>query len=195
MKTAWIIEPSPLWLKSYLGPSEHCGSSGLRVLQFLVGFLFLVSAHYCFGLMSQSLVVMHLAHRLLTHPCRSLLLILVLLMVLAPTSVVWAPALGVQRMKFVHFETKIAQISSITNWMSRMDSHITETLGRFATRLTEMEENSNAFATRMCKLETGAPSGSSGPNLARLWIILGPSDGFPATGSLGSYGPGSSDDN
>ena len=43
--------------------------------------------------------------------------------------------------KFAHFETQIAQIPSITNWMSRMDSHITKTLGDFATGLTEMEQN------------------------------------------------------
>ena len=28
--------------------------------------------------------------------------------------------------KIVHFETQIAQIPPLTNWMSRMDSHITE---------------------------------------------------------------------
>ena len=33
--------------------------------------------------------------------------------------------------KFVHFETKIAQILAITTWMSRLDSHITKTLWGF----------------------------------------------------------------
>ena len=41
--------------------------------------------------------------------------------------------------KFVHFQTQIAQILSLTNWMSRMGLHITKTLGDFATRLAEME--------------------------------------------------------
>ena len=40
--------------------------------------------------------------------------------------------------KFAHFETQIAQIPALTTWMSRMASHITKTLGDFATRLAEM---------------------------------------------------------
>ena len=88
--------------------------------------------------------------------------------------------------KFVHFET---QIPSITN------SHITQTLGDFSTGLTEMEQNLNALTTRRCKLETSAASGSSGPDWARSCNILRLSDGSTATGSLGSRGPGSSDDN
>ena len=50
----------------------------------------------------------------------------------------------------VHFETQIAKIPSLTNWMSRIHSHITKTLGDFSTRLTEIEQNFNALATRMC---------------------------------------------
>ena len=56
--------------------------------------------------------------------------------------------------KFVHFETQIAQIPALTTWMSRMDSHISKTLGDFATRLTEMEQNFSALTARMCKFET-----------------------------------------
>ena len=85
--------------------------------------------------------------------------------------------------KFVHFETQFAQIPCITNWMSRMDSHITKTLGDFQIRLTEMEQSFNALSTRMCKLETGAASGSSGPDSVRSWNMLGHSDGSTATGS------------
>ena len=39
--------------------------------------------------------------------------------------------LGALLSKFVHFETQIAQIPALTTWMSRMDSHITKTLGEF----------------------------------------------------------------
>ena len=56
--------------------------------------------------------------------------------------------------KFVHFETQIAQIPALTTWMSRMDSHLSKTLGDFATRLTEMEQNFSALTARMCKFET-----------------------------------------
>ena len=49
--------------------------------------------------------------------------------------------LGALLSKFVHFEAQIDEIPALTTWMSRMDSHITKTLGDFATRLTEMEQN------------------------------------------------------
>ena len=60
--------------------------------------------------------------------------------------------------KFVHFETQIAQIPALTNWMFRVDSHITKTLGDFATRLTEMEQNFSTGTARLCKVETYAAS-------------------------------------
>ena len=50
--------------------------------------------------------------------------------------------------KFVHFETQIAQIPALTNWMSRMDSHITKTLGDFVTGPTEMEQNFSTLTAR-----------------------------------------------
>ena len=56
--------------------------------------------------------------------------------------------------KFAQFETQIAQIPTLTNWMSRMDSHITKTLGDFAAGLTDMEQNFSALTARMCKSET-----------------------------------------
>ena len=59
---------------------------------------------------------------------------------------------------FVHFETQIAQIPALTTWMSRVDSHITKTLGDFATRLAEMEKNFSTFTARLCKVESYAPS-------------------------------------
>ena len=49
--------------------------------------------------------------------------------------------------KFVHFETQIAQIPALTAWVSRMDSHITKTLGDFATRLAEMEKFQHLHST------------------------------------------------
>ena len=41
--------------------------------------------------------------------------------------------------KFAHFETQLAQVPAITDWMSRMESHMSKTLGEFASRLAEME--------------------------------------------------------
>ena len=45
------------------------------------------------------------------------------------------------------------------------------------------------------KMKTNAASASSGSGSARSWNLLGQSDGSTATGSLGSHGWGSSDDN
>ena len=92
--------------------------------------------------------------------------------------------------KIAHFEAQIAQIPALTTWMSRMDSHISKTLGDFASRLTEMEQNFSAITARMCKLETFAASASNGS--ARFWPSLEQVDGSTAAGS---HGPGSSDDN
>ena len=63
--------------------------------------------------------------------------------------------------KFVHCEAQLAQILTLSNWMSRVESHVTNTLGGFAARLTEMEQNFSAFTARMCKIETGVTSASS----------------------------------
>ena len=72
--------------------------------------------------------------------------------------------------KFVHCEAQLAQILTLTNWMSRMESHVAKTLGGFVARLTEMEQNFSAFTARMCKIETGvtsAPSVSGYPSGSR----------------------------
>ena len=65
------------------------------------------------------------------------------------------------RSNFVHFETQIAKIPALTNGMSRMDSHITKTLGDFATGLSEMEKSFNTLTARMCMVETEAASASN----------------------------------
>ena len=50
-------------------------------------------------------------------------------------------------------------------------------------------------AASVTTLDTNATSVSSGSGSQRSWNILGHSDGSTASGSLGSHGPGSSDDN
>ena len=94
--------------------------------------------------------------------------------------------------KFVHFETQIAQIPALTAWMSGMDSHITKTLGDFATRLAEMEQNISTLTARLCKVETYAASASNVSGSARSWPSLEQVDGNTAAGS---HGPGSPNDN
>ena len=77
----------------------------------------------------------------------------------------------------------MAQIPTLTNWMSRMESHIPQTLGDFVTRLTVMEQNFSAFTTRMCKFETCAASASHVAGSARSLPILEQVDGCTAAGS------------
>ena len=91
--------------------------------------------------------------------------------------------------KFVHFETQIAQIPAITTWMSRMDSHITKTLGDFATRLAAIEQNFSTFSARLWKVETYAASASHVSGSARSWPSVEQVDGSTAARS---HGPGSS---
>ena len=61
--------------------------------------------------------------------------------------------------------------------------------------LTNIEQMVSSLAARVTALETNATSVSSGSSSARSWKKLGRSDGSTAIGSLGSHGPGSSDDN
>ena len=91
-----------------------------------------------------------------------------------------------------HFEAQLAQIPAVTNWMSRMDSHITTTLGDFATRLAEMEQNFSTLTARLCKVEIYAASASNVSGSARSWPSLEQDDGSTAAGP---HGPGSSNDN
>ena len=69
-----------------------------------------------------------------------------------------------------------------------MDSHITKTLGNFATRLAEMEQNFSTLTARLCKVETHAASAGS----VRSRPTLEQVDGSTAAGS---HGPESSYDN
>ena len=68
-------------------------------------------------------------------------------------------------------------ILNLTNWMSRVESRVTNTLGGFAARLTEMEQSLSAFIARMCKIETGVTSASSVSGCPfGSWPLLGPTD-------------------
>ena len=63
------------------------------------------------------------------------------------------------------------------------------------TKITHILQIVGSLVARVTSLETNAASGSSSPDTARYWNMLGQSNGSTATGSLGSHGPGSSDDN
>ena len=72
---------------------------------------------------------------------------------------------------------------------------LAQTVAAQTTKITGIEQIVGSLVGRVTTLETGAASGSSGPDSARSWNILGHSDGSTATGSLGSHGPGLSDGN
>ena len=105
------------------------------------------------------------------------LLLILFLSVLAPTSMVRLLS------QFAQFKEQIAQIPTLRNWMSRMDSHITK----------ETEQNFSSLTARMCKVETYPAPASNVSGSARSWPSGEQVDGSTAR-SLGSHGPGSSDD-
>ena len=136
-----------------------------------------------------------------TLPCpdrRLYLRMMVLLMVLVMTSMEWAVAPEVLRMKssmpfsqnLYTSKRRSLKIPALTAWMSRMDSQISNTHGDFGNRLTEMEQKFSALTARMCKFETHAASASNVSGSARSWPTLEQVDGSTAAGS---HGPGSTE--
>ena len=71
---------------------------------------------------------------------------------------------------------------------------LAQTVAAQTTEISSIEQIVGSLLARVSTLEAGAASCSSGPDSARSWNFLGHSDGSPATGSLGSHGPGSPDD-
>ena len=65
-----------------------------------------------------------------------------------------------------------------------MDSHVTNTPGGLAPRLTERKQNFIALTARMCKFETGVNSSSNvSGSLGGSWPLPGQIDGPTAAGS------------
>ena len=69
-----------------------------------------------------------------------------------------------------------------------------QTLDAQTTKMTNNEQVIGSMLARSTSFETNAASGSESPDSKRSWNVLGRSDGSTVTGSLGSHGPGSSDD-
>ena len=142
---------------------------------------------------------MHLAHRFQTLPCSSLLRIFILFMALAPTSMVWALAPEVSRMRS---SMPFCQIFSFRN-TDRANScyHDLDVPYGFTYHentwilrpgLQRSNRTSVPFSARLCKVETYAASASNVSGSARSWLSLEQVDGSTAAGS---HGPGSSSDN
>ena len=60
---------------------------------------------------------------------------------------------------------------------------LSQTVAIQSAKITNVEKIVGSLLARVTTLETGAASGSSGPDSARSWNILGHSDGSTATGN------------
>ena len=93
---------------------------------------------------------------------------------------------------------QIAKLPLLMQSVSRCENCVqtlSQTVASYDAKIADIEQMVSSLAARVTALETNATSVSSGSGSARSWNILGHSDGSTATGSLGSHGPGSSDDN
>ena len=85
--------------------------------------------------------------------------------------------------------------SSCNTRPEKLRSDDSQTLAAQTTKITHSEQIVGSLMTRVTTLETTTPCGSSSLVSARPWNIFGQNNGYTAAGSLGSHGPGSSNDN
>ena len=93
---------------------------------------------------------------------------------------------------------QVAKLPLLIQSVSRFENCVqtlSQTVASYDAKITNIEQMVRSLAAGVATLETNATSVSSGSGSARSWNILGRSDGSTAIGSLGSHGPGSSDDN
>ena len=67
---------------------------------------------------------------------------------------------------------------------------LAQTVGAQTTKITNVEQSVGSLVARITSLTLSEASGTSSPDSARSWNMLGQSNGSTATGSLGSHGPG-----
>ena len=92
---------------------------------------------------------------------------------------------------------QIAKLPLLMQSISRFENCVqtlSQTVASYDAKTTNIEQVVSGFAARVTTLGTNTTSVSSGSGSAISWNILGHCDGSTATGSLGSHGPGSSDD-
>ena len=90
---------------------------------------------------------------------------------------------------------KIKEISLQLSIFTQSVQTFAQTLAAQTTKITNIEQVIGSLLARITSVETNAASGSESPDSTRSWNVLGRSDNSTVTGSLGSSGPGSSDDN
>ena len=93
---------------------------------------------------------------------------------------------------------QVAKLPLLIQSVSRSENCVqtlSQTVASYDAKSRILNKMVSSLAARVATSETNSTSVSSGSGSARSWNILGHSDGFTATWSLGSHGPGSSDDN
>ena len=105
---------------------------------------------------------------------------------------------------FADFDSHVKTLSGAVGMVTSRIASVEQTVNAFSAKMASfaaleqnastLTENVNSLTARTCKIEKNATSASSGSDSARSWNILGHSNGSTAAGSLGSHGPGSSDD-
>ena len=99
---------------------------------------------------------------------------------------------------YVQLPLFIQYAARIENCVQTLGRTVAQTLGQTvaaqSTKITNIEQFVGSLVARVTSLEQNAAPGSSSPDSAGSWNMLGQSNGSTATGSLGSHGPGSSDD-
>ena len=99
-----------------------------------------------------------------------------------------------------HVKTLSEAVGMVTSRIASVEQTVNALSAKMASfaaleqNVSTLTENVSSLTARICKIETNATSVSSGSDSARSWNILGHSKGSTAAGSLGSHGPGSSDD-
>ena len=100
---------------------------------------------------------------------------------------------------FADFDNHVKTLSEAVGMVTSRITSVEQTVNALSAKMalfaaleqnvSTPTENVNSLTSRVSKIETNATSVSSGSGSARSWNVLGHSNG-----SLGSHGPGSSDD-
>ena len=93
-----------------------------------------------------------------------------------------------------HVKTLSEAVGMVTSRIASVEQTVNALFAKMA-MFAAMEQNVSTLTARLCKIEGDMVSASSVSGSARSWNVLGQNDGSTAAGSLGSHGPGSSDDN
>ena len=99
---------------------------------------------------------------------------------------------------FADFDNHVKTLSEAVGMVTSGIASVEQTVNALSAKMAmfaAMEQNVSTLTARLCKIEGDMVSASSVSGSARSRNVLGQNDGSTAAGSLGSNGPGSSEDN